>query len=302
MSGTIPAYRPPLFSLQRVWTLAASTFTQLVRMKTFYFLAVFAVLVIAASNLNLLYTPVQQLKVIRETSLGAMSIFSWLFAISATAVLIPRDLEDRTLYTILSKPVPRLEYLVGKLLGVLLVIGVALALMYALFSLVLFYQEYSIISSEMARMAQNPRLSPEDRATEAAMIAAYGPDLNLLIAVLAVFLKSAVLAAVAMLISTMASSSLFTIIITTVLFLVGHFHKMITDFWVVEQQGGWITGILSKILVLVIPDFQIFNITDSISGGQTVPLSLIAQMSGLSLMYLVIFTIASWFLFADKEF
>ncbi len=302
MSAAIPEYRPPLFSAQRVWTLATSTFTQLVRMKTFYFLAVFAVLVIAASNLNLLYTPVQQLKVIRETSLGAMSIFSWLFAISATAVLIPRDLEDRTLYTILSKPVPRLEYLVGKLLGVLLVIGVALALMYAFFSLILFFQEYSIISSEMSRMSQNPRYSLEDRATEAALISAYGPDLNLLYGVLAVFLKSAVLATVAMLISTFASSSLFTIIITTVIFLIGHFHKMAADFWVAEQQGALITRILGKVLVLVIPDFQIFNISDSISGGQSVAFLVIAQMSALALMYVIIFTIASWFLFSDKEF
>ncbi len=301
MSDTV-TYRPPIFSLQRVWTLASSTFTQLVRMKTFYFLAVFAVLVIAASNLNLLYTPVQQLKVIRETSLGAMSIFSWLFAISATAVLIPRDLEDRTLYTILSKPVPRLEYLVGKLMGVLLVIGVALALMYAFFSVILYFQEYRIISNEMAHMAQNPRYTDQDRASEAAMIAAYGPDLNLLIAVLAVFLKSAVLAAVAMLVSTFASSSLFTIIISTVIFLIGHFHKMATDFWVVEQQGGMITRILGEILVLVIPDFQIFNIADSVSGGQTVSLNLVTQMSALALMYVAIFTIASWFLFSDKEF
>ena len=155
--------------------------------------------------------------------MGAMSIFSWLFAISATAILIPRDIEDRTLYTILSKPVPRLEYLIGKLMGVLMVIGVALVVMYGFFSLILWFQEHSIISTEMARMSQNPRFTDEDRATEAAMIAAYGPDLNLLFGVLAVFLKSAVLAAVAMLVSTFASSSLFTIIISFVIFLIGHF-------------------------------------------------------------------------------
>lgn len=302
MSEATTEHAPPIFSVSRIWTLATSTFTQLVRMKTFYFLAVFAVVVIAASNLNLLYTPVQQLKVIRETSLGAMAIFSWLFAISATAILIPRDIEDRTLYTILSKPVPRLEYLIGKLMGVLMVIGVALAVMCALFSLILYFQEYNIIASEMAHMATNPRFTAEDRATEAAMISSYGPDLNLLYGVLAVFLKSAVLASVAMVVSTFASSSLFTIIISFVIFLIGHFHKMITDFWVVEQQGGLITKFFSKILVLVVPDFQIFNITDSVSAGQTVPLHLITQMSALALMYIVVFTIASWFLFSDKEF
>ncbi len=301
MSDNNPEHQSPLFSPGRVWTLAASTFTQLVRMKTFYFLGLFALVVIAASNLNLLYTPVQQLRVIRDTSLGAMSIFSWLFAISATAVLIPRDLEDRTLYSILAKPVPRPEYLVGKLLGVLLVIGVALAAMYALFSLILFVQQQNIIATEMAHMAGNPKFTPEDRANEARMIAAYGPDLNLLVAVWAVFLKSAVLAAVAMLVSTFASSSLFTIIISFAVFLIGHFHKMAVDFWSVEV-GGWLTDVLGKALVLVIPDFQIFNIADSVSGGQTVPFPLFLQMSTLALMYLVIYTIASWFLFADKEF
>lgn len=301
MSDHSPEHQSPMFSVKRIWTLAASTFTQLVRMKTFYFLGLFAVVVIAASNLNLLYTPAQQLRVIRETSLGAMSIFSWLFAISATAVLIPRDLEDRTLYSILAKPVPRPEYLVGKLLGVLLVIGVALAAMYAFFSLILFLQQHNIVATEMAHMEANPRFTPEDRAAEAEMIAAYGPDLNLLFAVWAVFLKSAVVEAVAMLVSTFASSSLFTIIISFAVFLIGHFHKMAADFWSVEAEG-WLTDILGKTLVLVIPDFQIFNIADSVSGGQTVPLPLLVQMSALALMYIVIYTIASWFLFSDKEF
>ena len=105
-----------------------------------------------------------------------------------------------------------------------------------------------------------------------------------------------------MLVSTFASSSLFTIIISFVIFLVGHFHKMMTDFWVVEQQGGWVTEKLSKILVVVIPDFQIFNISDSVSAGQTVPLPLMGEMAALTLMYIVILTIAAWFLILDKEF
>ena len=56
---------------------------------------------------------------LKDVSLGAMSIFTWLLAVLATAMLLPKDIEDRTLYTILAKPVPRFEYLLGKLLGVL---------------------------------------------------------------------------------------------------------------------------------------------------------------------------------------
>ena len=44
---------------------------------------------------------------LKDVSLGAMSIFTWLLAVLATAMLLPKDIEDRTLYTILAKPVPR---------------------------------------------------------------------------------------------------------------------------------------------------------------------------------------------------
>ena len=154
---TLP--RVPLFSPGRIWVLASSTFTQLVRMRTFYFLIVFAILVAAASNLDLLYTPAQKLRILKDASFGAMSIFSWLFAIAATAVLIPRDLEDRTLYTILSKPVPRLEYLLGKLGGVMLTIGVALVVMQVLFTGFLFFREVTVLASERQYLESQGEMS-----------------------------------------------------------------------------------------------------------------------------------------------
>jgi ABC-type transport system involved in multi-copper enzyme maturation permease subunit len=54
-----------------------------------------------------------------------MSIFTSLLAIVATARLIPQDIEDRTVYTILAKPVPRFEYVLGKLAGVLLLLAIS---------------------------------------------------------------------------------------------------------------------------------------------------------------------------------
>ena len=67
-----------------------------------------------------------------------MTLFSALLAIVGTAMLFPRDVEDRTIYTILSKPVPRVEYLFGKLFGVLALVGLSLLLMDVFFSLVLY--------------------------------------------------------------------------------------------------------------------------------------------------------------------
>ena len=65
-----------------------------------------------------------------------MSVFTSLLAILATANFLPKDLEDRTLYNLLSKPVPRFVYLLGKLLGIILLLAFIL-LMSAVFGVVL---------------------------------------------------------------------------------------------------------------------------------------------------------------------
>ena len=135
----------PAFSPGRVWTLVISTFTQLVRMKTFYFLIVFALFAFVWGQLDLIYTPAQKLRTITEVSLGVMWVFSWLFAIAATALLIPRDIEDRTLYTILAKPVSRFEYLLGKLGGVMLPIGISLLAMHLLYKV----EHYCLLHYQM---------------------------------------------------------------------------------------------------------------------------------------------------------
>ena len=79
----------------------------------------FAVLVVAVAYAFPVLNPEHQLKLLKDVAFGALQLFAVVIAISATAVLLPRDVEDRTLYTILAKPVPRADYLVGKLLGVL---------------------------------------------------------------------------------------------------------------------------------------------------------------------------------------
>src|SRR5436189_6460760 len=100
------------FSLARVFAITTSTLTELVRLKVFYFLLIFALLLIGNSVFMARLSFQQEFQVLKDVSLGAMSIFTSLLAIVATAQLLPRDLEDRTIYTILAKPVPRYEYLI----------------------------------------------------------------------------------------------------------------------------------------------------------------------------------------------
>ena len=142
MPDTAPAAtRHRRFSAARVLTIAGGTFTQLVRMKVFAFMAIFAVVVIGSSFVFADLKTEQELKMLKDVSLAAMSLFAMIFAIAGTALLIPKDVEDRTLYTILCKPVPRIEYLIGKLGGVVMLIFISLLCMDVLFCGVLHLKE-----------------------------------------------------------------------------------------------------------------------------------------------------------------
>ena len=100
----------------------------------------------------------QEFQVLKDVSLGAMSIFTSLLAIVATAQLIPRDVEERTIYTILAKPVPRYEYLAGKLGGVLLLLALSLLAMTALFLALLFVRQEMLVGETLR---QTSGLRPE---------------------------------------------------------------------------------------------------------------------------------------------
>src|SRR5436189_2584048 len=145
------------FSPARIFAISINTLTELTRQKAFYVLLIFALLLIGCSVFMARFTFQQEFQILKDISLGAMSIFSSLLAIVATARLIPQDIEDRTLYTILAKPVPRFEYLLGKLLGVLLLLLISTLLMSAMFAFALYTKEHMVISATMREMAHAPQ-------------------------------------------------------------------------------------------------------------------------------------------------
>jgi ABC-type transport system involved in multi-copper enzyme maturation permease subunit len=105
--------------MTRIAAITGNTLTDLTRQKVFYFLLIFALILIGSSVFLARFTFQQEFQILKDVSLGAMSIFTSLLAILAAARLIPQDIEDRTIYTILAKPVPRFEYVLGKLCGIL---------------------------------------------------------------------------------------------------------------------------------------------------------------------------------------
>src|SRR5205823_12092300 len=86
----------------------------------------------------------------------AISIFTSLLAIVATARLLPQDMEDRIVYTILAKPVPRFDYVVGKIAGVLLLLAISTLVMGAAFLIVLYMREQAALHATMRQLSGAP--------------------------------------------------------------------------------------------------------------------------------------------------
>src|SRR5215510_11659385 len=133
--------RHRIFSLSRIFAITSNTLTELTRLKVFYVLLVFGLLLIGSSIFMAQFSFQQEFQILKDVSLGAISMFTSLLAIVATARMLPQDIEDRTVYTILAKPVPRFEYVVGKIAGVLLLLAISMLVMVAAFVAVLYLRE-----------------------------------------------------------------------------------------------------------------------------------------------------------------
>src|SRR5436309_1616026 len=147
-------YRP--FSFSRIYAITINTVTELTRLKVFYVLLVFALVLIGSSIFMAQFSFQQEFQILKDVSLGAISIFTSLLAIVATARLLPQDIEDRTVYTILAKPVPRFEYVVGKITGVLLLLAISTVVMCAAFVLVLYGREQVVMHATAKQMHSAP--------------------------------------------------------------------------------------------------------------------------------------------------
>lgn len=301
-SGTIGSHRA--FSPTRIWAMTTNTFTQLVRMRVFYFLLIFSVIIVAISFLFAGIGFEEQLRLLKNVAFGSMRLFCAVFALVGTALLIPKDVEDRTLYTILSKPVPRLEYLLGKLCGVLLLIIISLAIMTVLFTGVLQLRGSVMMDGMIEQQLQRSgEVSEVDRANIEKSVREQGPRWMLLNGVWAVFLEAAVAASVALLISTFASSTLFTIVCGLVIYLIGHLQSVARGYLFADgETPGVVARLIAALISLVFPDFHQFSVVaEGMADGTPPAASLMLSLTGIALFYLVIYNLVAYLMFSNKE-
>lgn len=282
----------------RIATIARNTFTELVRQKVFYILLVFALAAIGSSIFMAQLRVEAQFQMIKDVCLGSMAIFTSLLAILATASFLPSDSEDRTIYTLLAKPVPRFAYLLGKLGGIILLLLLFTLMMTVVFCAVLWMREQSVLAQIQQEFASAPAEELQ-QAVKSVTDATF--NINLIPGILLIFVKAALLAALTLFISTFATSALFTVMITAAIYFIGHLQATAREYWLQGADIQWWTRILIALIALLFPDLQAFNLADDMIAGAAIPWDVFVKTFALGWLYVAVYASLAAYVFAGRE-
>jgi ABC-type transport system involved in multi-copper enzyme maturation permease subunit len=289
-------------SPSRISAIALNTLTESVRQKVYLLLILVALVFIATASFFSQFSfgsgvgqdPVEQLKFIKDFCLGAISVFGMLIAVVGTAQLLPNEVEHRTIYTVLSKPVRRFEFLLGKYLGSLWTILLSLVVMTLMFFGMLMIKGLPLQHAARQQLQNAPAGEMREEATRVlAKVEAGIHDRDLVKGLLLIAIKLAVLAAITMLVSTFSTSMVFNVATTLLVFFAGHL--------VGTAKEVWANHALLQYLLAIIPDFSLFDVTDEIVLGRPVPWSHVGKAASYGLVYLSAVVAAAHFIFADRE-
>ena len=125
----------------RLFALASNTFREAIRDRIWISILVFAMASILLSVALKEITIGDQAKVVRSIAQGGVDFFSSVIAMFLGISIIWKELEKKTIYTILSKPIPRWMFILGKYLGLMMTVCIAVASMIFIYTLLMSYEQ-----------------------------------------------------------------------------------------------------------------------------------------------------------------
>jgi ABC-type transport system involved in multi-copper enzyme maturation permease subunit len=261
--------------------VAVNVFKESVRDRVPYNLVIFAVLLIASSYLIGQLTAGQDVKIIKDLGLAATTLFGLFIAIFIGIGLVSKEVERRSIYALLSKPIGRPQFIVGKYAGLVLTLAVNVTVMTVALYLVLAYMTYTE--------------SPEFRAAWDAP----GVDPRMLQAIGLIFVQLMIVTAIALFFSTF-STPLLSAALTFGFFIAGHFNADLKNFdRVVESRTAvW----LARGAYHVIPDFSAFDIKTEVVHGVPVSAGYLGGTVAYGIAYIAALLLLSVIIFARRDF
>src|SRR6266705_2853255 len=145
--------------MSAVPAIAVNVFRESVRDKVLYNLVAFAILLIGASYLIGQLTVGQDIKIVKDLGLSATSVFGLFIAVFIGIGLVSKEVERRSVYSLVAKPIHRYQLVLGKYAGLTLTLAVNVAIMAAALYAVLLYMAWGV-GSDVQRAWDAPALDP----------------------------------------------------------------------------------------------------------------------------------------------
>jgi ABC-type transport system involved in multi-copper enzyme maturation permease subunit len=225
----------------------------------------------------------EDVKIVKDTGLTLIMILSVILALWTASVSIADEIEGRTALTVLSKPIGRREFILGKFLGI---IGPVAILFIVLGAIFLASVSYKVVYD--ARETSQPEPTWQECQAEMLQIT---PGLAL------AFMETTVLASISVAISTRLPM-MANLIICAAIYVLGHLVPMLANSALEQiEQVGFIAGLLSAVL----PVLDHFNVYTAIATGQEVPLSYLGWAAIYCLLYSGLAMLVALLLFEDRD-
>jgi ABC-type transport system involved in multi-copper enzyme maturation permease subunit len=266
--------------MKTIGTIAVNVFRESVRDKVLYNLVFFAILLIGASYLISELTAGQDVKVIKDLGLSAIAIFGLFMAVFIGVGLVSKEVERRSIYAILSKPVRRETFVFGKYCGLVLTLLVNVAVMtVSLYAVLALFRWFA---PAWRAVPEAPNVDPE-----------------LLKAIVCIFVELMLVTAVAVLFSTF-STPMLSATLTIGLWVVGPFNADLKGFGSVVASPT--AAAITKGLYYVVPNFAAFDVKWAVVHGEHVGAGYIWLTTAYGFVYIALLLTVSMFVFARRDF
>ena len=250
--------------------VALNTFREAIRDRVLYNLVFFALLMIGAAILvGQISIGIDRL-VIVNLGLSAISVFGLVMAVFIGVSLVHKEMEKRTLYSILSKPIRRWQFLVGKYFGLLLTLAVNTGFMTLGLAAALFYVGRPFVRS----------------------------DASILVAVYFILLELALVTAITLFFSCFTTPMLSTLY-TLGIYIAGVFSSDIRELG--ELTHSALAKAVTRVIYYLLPNLHNFNAIASASHGDPIPRSLVCQNSLYAFLYVAIVLLAASAVFSGRN-
>jgi ABC-type transport system involved in multi-copper enzyme maturation permease subunit len=256
-------------------------FRESVRDRVPYNLVVFAVLLISSSYLIGQLTAGQDVKIIKDLGLAATAVFGLFISIFIGIGLVSKEVERRSIYALLSKPVSRAQFIAGKYLGLVLTLAVNVTVMAIALYIVLAYMVWTT--------------PPTIRAGWDAP----GVDPALLKAILLIFVELMLVTAIAVFFSAF-STPILSAALTFGFFVAGHFNADLKNFDRVVNSRPAI--LLARGAYHVLPDLSAFDVKTQVVHGLPVTAGYLATTAAYGLAYIAGLLLVATLIFSKRDF